>query len=851
MDGIIQSLPPWLRQYSTYIDFVGQRKAEKIFQVILVAAAIIGFFIGYTTQQLSHAVYTLGVGFVVSCILVLPPWPYLRRNPIHLPDLGILKCPRCPDRLEALDLEHFVEDGVRYQRVMWMCKGISKGKPKKAVDTSSNASTVSSHGRRKRKRVHLADTSSIVDDGLSVSGRSETPVSSGCATRGSSECPSPVSSTSVASSSCVSSSESAANKCAAPSSKVVCSKSVSSVNSSSNSRSQTILVPATLGDHHTTTATNTSAIDANSCVLTSFEHPPQATSFSMLPDMSTAERSPTIRSSTMAHVSNATASNIDSNECSHLKTSCNSEHLMTTINSIGSDVVHSITGVDSSDKVLASSSSVKYCEGNEANDSSGQQKLPSPSLTSTARSTIESSATNTSEKMPSDETILSQMEYEGDKCGEVEAPMRVVVIDDEIDHSETVDTKKEAATDSMKNISSLSAMDSSVLSKSNSPSQQVSSNQAEFKPTTDIPTSSHHSANDFNPDGVLLPKQIRSLKKFVAQTSSSSAPTDSFAMDDEEYVADFAERCHENLKKDKAKKEEMMRASVCSVSDKRGEASPFEPWMLRRPGMFDKLDWRKPVRLGCGSAWDAFVTNYNLRYNRDSFLKALGEEMRNEGIVCHDATLTVKQQRMMEKVLRSCKELDGEKQLEQLEKTIDLSALREQISNGVGVSEVLQSKCAPHAVDSHRRIEQAKQIGTSNTEEYQGNQSETVFKKVYPRQITVESSETTTEQKMTTTEIKSEDTMVRPLCSDMENTVKEAVQKYVERYVTEMKSSSRKKAKFTRSQLRDEGQSQEFEGETPETQDVQSVCPDGEGSQLFGSCEDEFFEMENNLEFDF
>ncbi|KHN77854.1 putative signal peptidase complex subunit 1 [Toxocara canis] len=83
MDGIIQMLPPSLRKFSTYIDFVGQRKAERIFQVILVTSAVVGFCIGYVTQQLSHSVYTLGFGFALSCLLILPPWPYLRRNPIH------------------------------------------------------------------------------------------------------------------------------------------------------------------------------------------------------------------------------------------------------------------------------------------------------------------------------------------------------------------------------------------------------------------------------------------------------------------------------------------------------------------------------------------------------------------------------------------------------------------------------------------------------------------------------------------------------------------------------------------------------------------------------------------------
>ncbi|VDK74561.1 unnamed protein product [Litomosoides sigmodontis] len=83
MDGLIQMLPSSFRKFSTYIDFVGQRKAERIFQVILVLTALIGYGIGYVTQQLSYAIYTLCSGFILSCILVVPPWPYLRRNPIH------------------------------------------------------------------------------------------------------------------------------------------------------------------------------------------------------------------------------------------------------------------------------------------------------------------------------------------------------------------------------------------------------------------------------------------------------------------------------------------------------------------------------------------------------------------------------------------------------------------------------------------------------------------------------------------------------------------------------------------------------------------------------------------------
>ncbi|KAI1729765.1 microsomal signal peptidase 12 kDa subunit (SPC12) domain-containing protein [Ditylenchus destructor] len=80
MDGIIQMLPPFMRKYSTYVDFEGQRYAERIFQIVLVASAVIGFIAGYGTQQLSVTMYCIGVGFLISCLLVLPPWPMFRRH---------------------------------------------------------------------------------------------------------------------------------------------------------------------------------------------------------------------------------------------------------------------------------------------------------------------------------------------------------------------------------------------------------------------------------------------------------------------------------------------------------------------------------------------------------------------------------------------------------------------------------------------------------------------------------------------------------------------------------------------------------------------------------------------------
>jgi hypothetical protein len=53
-------------------------------QVILVSFGVIGFGIGFFTQQLSHAVYMVLAGFAISCIVTLPPWGYFRRQQLKV-----------------------------------------------------------------------------------------------------------------------------------------------------------------------------------------------------------------------------------------------------------------------------------------------------------------------------------------------------------------------------------------------------------------------------------------------------------------------------------------------------------------------------------------------------------------------------------------------------------------------------------------------------------------------------------------------------------------------------------------------------------------------------------------------
>ncbi|XP_025062541.1 signal peptidase complex subunit 1 isoform X2 [Alligator sinensis] len=43
---------------------------------------VIGFIYGYITEQFGWTVYIVMVGFALSCLLTLPPWPMYRRSPL-------------------------------------------------------------------------------------------------------------------------------------------------------------------------------------------------------------------------------------------------------------------------------------------------------------------------------------------------------------------------------------------------------------------------------------------------------------------------------------------------------------------------------------------------------------------------------------------------------------------------------------------------------------------------------------------------------------------------------------------------------------------------------------------------
>ena len=67
-----------IKNIPVHMDYVGQGRAEKLYQIIIVLFGVVGLFWGYTIQQFSQTVYILGAGLVLASLLTIPPWGIYR-----------------------------------------------------------------------------------------------------------------------------------------------------------------------------------------------------------------------------------------------------------------------------------------------------------------------------------------------------------------------------------------------------------------------------------------------------------------------------------------------------------------------------------------------------------------------------------------------------------------------------------------------------------------------------------------------------------------------------------------------------------------------------------------------------
>ncbi|KAG9509490.1 Signal peptidase complex subunit 1, partial [Fragariocoptes setiger] len=64
------------------MDYVGQGRAEFWSQFIILVFTVSGTLWAYLEQRFSLALYCHAAGFVIACVLCLPPWPFYSRHPL-------------------------------------------------------------------------------------------------------------------------------------------------------------------------------------------------------------------------------------------------------------------------------------------------------------------------------------------------------------------------------------------------------------------------------------------------------------------------------------------------------------------------------------------------------------------------------------------------------------------------------------------------------------------------------------------------------------------------------------------------------------------------------------------------
>ncbi|KAI9832503.1 MAG: hypothetical protein M1819_004292 [Sarea resinae] len=65
------------------IDFEGQRLADLLATFLLAGTGLIAFIVGYILQDIRLSLYMGLAGTALTCLAVVPPWPYFNKHPVH------------------------------------------------------------------------------------------------------------------------------------------------------------------------------------------------------------------------------------------------------------------------------------------------------------------------------------------------------------------------------------------------------------------------------------------------------------------------------------------------------------------------------------------------------------------------------------------------------------------------------------------------------------------------------------------------------------------------------------------------------------------------------------------------
>ncbi|XP_047069192.1 signal peptidase complex subunit 1-like [Lolium rigidum] len=64
------------------MDWQGQKSAEMLMQVLLVASAVAAFLTGYTMADFQLMLLVYAGGVVLTALVTVPNWPFFNRHPL-------------------------------------------------------------------------------------------------------------------------------------------------------------------------------------------------------------------------------------------------------------------------------------------------------------------------------------------------------------------------------------------------------------------------------------------------------------------------------------------------------------------------------------------------------------------------------------------------------------------------------------------------------------------------------------------------------------------------------------------------------------------------------------------------
>ncbi|KAL5717608.1 hypothetical protein ACHQM5_010590 [Ranunculus cassubicifolius] len=64
------------------MDWQGQKLAEQLMQILLVAFAVAAFVVGYTIGSFQMMLLIYAGGVVITTLITVPNWPFFNRHPL-------------------------------------------------------------------------------------------------------------------------------------------------------------------------------------------------------------------------------------------------------------------------------------------------------------------------------------------------------------------------------------------------------------------------------------------------------------------------------------------------------------------------------------------------------------------------------------------------------------------------------------------------------------------------------------------------------------------------------------------------------------------------------------------------